>query len=88
MNGASAANQEALINVLKVPPDDFYRIIHVLPRSRFRHTSSFLGLKYSDDLIILELSFISGRSKDTRLALLKELNERIVAGAAFRPTIC
>jgi len=85
MNGVAAAIQEALINVLKVPPDDFYQIIHVLPRSRFRHTPSFLGLKYSDDLIVLELTFISGRPKDTRLALLKELNERIVARAGISP---
>jgi hypothetical protein len=85
MNRVSAAIQEALINVLKVPPDDFYQIIHVLPRSRFRHTPSFLGLKYSDDLIVLELTFISGRPRDTRLALLKELNERIVARAGISP---
>lgn len=85
MNGVSAATQEALINVLKVPPDDFYQIIHVLPRGHFRHTPSFLGLKYSDDLIVLELTFISGRPKDTRLALLKELNERIVARAGISP---
>ena len=85
MNGVAAAIQEALINVLKVPPDDFYQIIHVLSRSRFRHTPSFLGLKYSDDLIVLELTFISGRPKDTRLALLKELNERIVARAGISP---
>ena len=85
MNGVSAAIQEALINILKVPPDDFYQIIHVLPRSRFRHTPSFLGLKYSDDLIVLELTFISGRPKDTRLALLRELNARIVARAGISP---
>jgi hypothetical protein len=85
MNGVSAAIQEALINVLKVPPDDFFQIIHVLPRSRFRHTPSFLGLKYSDDLIVLELTFISGRPKDTRIALLKELNERIAARAGISP---
>jgi hypothetical protein len=85
MNGVSAAIQKALINVLKVPPDDFFQIIHVLPRSRFRHTPSFLGLKYSDDLIVLELTFISGRPKDTRLALLKELNERITGRAGTSP---
>jgi hypothetical protein len=85
MNGVSAAIQEALINVLKVPPDDFFQIIHVLPRSRFRHTPSFLRLTYSDDLIVLELTFISGRPTDTRLALLKELNERIVARTGISP---
>src|SRR6266480_974219 len=76
----SKAVQEALIRVLKIPSDDFFQIIHVLPRNRFLHTPSFLGLKYSDDFIVLELAFISGRPKETRLALLKELNARIVAG--------
>jgi|SRR2546426_12043818 len=81
----SKAVQEALISILKIPPDDFFQIIHVLPRNRFLHTPSFLGLKYSDDFILLELAFISGRPKETRLALLKELNARIVAGAGISP---
>ncbi len=42
-------------------------------------------MKYSDDFILLELAFISGRPKETRLALLKELNARIVAGAGISP---
>ena len=36
-------------------------------------------------MIVLELTFISGRPKDTGLALLKELNERIVARAGISP---
>ena len=77
--------QDALISILKIPPDDFFQIIHVLPRNRFLHTPSFVGMKYSDDFIVLEVAFISGRPKETRLALLKELNARIVAGAAISP---
>jgi hypothetical protein len=42
-------------------------------------------MNYSDDFIVLELAFISGRPKETRLALLKELNARIVAGAGISP---
>ena len=85
LTNVSKAVQEALISILNIPPDDFYQIIHVLPRNRFLHTPSFLGLKYSDDLILLELTFITGRPKETRLALLKELNERIVAAAGISP---
>jgi hypothetical protein len=81
----SQAVQQALIGVLKIPPDDFFQIIHELPRRRFLHTPSFLGLKYSDDFIVLELTFIAGRPKETRLALLKELNARIVAGTGISP---
>jgi hypothetical protein len=81
----SKAVQEALISILKMPADDFFQMIHVLPRNHFLHTPSFLGMHYSDDLIVLEVTFISGRPKDTRLALLKELNARIVAGAGLSP---
>src|SRR6266403_4902850 len=85
LGNVSKAVQDALISLLKIPSDDFFQVIHELPRNRFLHTSSFLGMKYSDDFIVLELAFISGRPKDTRLALLKELNERIVAGAGISP---
>jgi phenylpyruvate tautomerase PptA (4-oxalocrotonate tautomerase family) len=79
----SKAVQESLIEILKIPPDDFFQIIHELPRNRFLHTPSFLGMKYSDDFLLLEVVFIAGRPKETRLALLKELNKRISAGAGI-----
>jgi hypothetical protein len=85
LGNVSKAVQDSLIAILKIPTDDFFQIIHVLPRNRFLHTPSFLGLKYSDDFILLELAFIAGRPKETRLALLKELNARIVAGAGISP---
>jgi hypothetical protein len=81
----SAAVQDALISVLKIPSDDFFQVIHVLPRNRFPHSPTFLGMRYSDDLILLEVAFISGRPKETRLALLKELNAQIVARAGISP---
>ena len=68
-----------------IPPEDFFQIIHLLPRGRFLHTPSFLGLNYSDDLIILEITFISGRPKEKRLALLKALNDGVVAAVGISP---
>jgi hypothetical protein len=85
LGNVSKAVQDALTSILKIPPDDFFQIIHVLPRNRFLHTSSFLGMNYSDDFIVLEIAFITGRPKETCLALLKELNGRIVAGAEISP---
>ena len=79
------AIQSALEAVLKIPSEDYFRIVHILPPHRFVHTSSFLGLTYSEDFILLELTFIAGRPKETRLALLKELNERIVAATGISP---
>ena len=81
----SSAVQDALMSTLGVPPDDFFQIIHILPRSQFRHTPSFLGLKYSDGLIVLEVTFISGRPKEKRLGLLKALNDGVVSAAGISP---
>ena len=81
----STAVQQGLISALGIPPDDFFQIVHVLPPARFRHTRSFLGLNYSDDLILLEITFISGRPKEKRLGLLKALNDAVVAAAKISP---
>ncbi len=81
----SSAVQHGFVSTLGIPPDDFFQIIHVLPRSQFLHTPSFLGLNYSDDLILLELTFISGRPKETRLGLLKALNDGVVSAAGVSP---
>jgi len=81
----SGAVQGALIDVLGIPPDDFFQIIHPLPPGRWRHTKSFLGLIYSDDLIALEITFIAGRPKEKRLQLLKALNDAIVTATDISP---
>ena len=85
LHKVSSAVQNGLISALGIPPEDFFQIIHVLPRGQFLHTPSFLGLDYSDELIVLEITFISGRPKEKRLTLLKALNDQIVAAAGISP---
>ena len=81
----SGAIQAALMKTLRVPPEDFYQLIFEFPKNRFLHTPSFAGMHYTDDLIILDLTFIEGRSKETRLALLKDVNTRVAAAARVSP---
>ena len=63
------AIQTALEETLGIPPEDYFRIYQVLPSNRYVHTPGFLGLTYTDDLIMLEVTFIAGRSGDARLTL-------------------
>jgi len=81
----SGAVQEALMNILRIPSDDFYQLIFELPKDRFLHTPSFVGMHYTDDLIILDITFIQGRSKETRLALLKDINSRVATAVGVSP---
>ena len=46
----SGAVQAALMNTLRVPAEDFYQLIFELPKNRFLHTPSFVGIQYTDDL--------------------------------------
>jgi hypothetical protein len=85
MGKVSDAVQAALMNTLRVPPEDFYQLIFELPKNRFLHTPSFVGMHYTDDLIILDITFIQGRPMETRLALLKDINTRIAAAASVSP---
>jgi phenylpyruvate tautomerase PptA (4-oxalocrotonate tautomerase family) len=77
----SGAVQAALMNTLRVP----HQMIFELPKNRFLHTPSFVGMHYTDDLIILDITFIQGRPTETRLTLLKDINTRVAAAAGVSP---
>jgi hypothetical protein len=81
----SSAIQNGLISALGIPtgrllPDNSHFASRPIPSY-----PSFLGLNYSDDLIVLEITFISGRPKQKRLGLLKALNDGVVAAAGISP---
>jgi hypothetical protein len=42
-------------------------LIFEFPRDRFRHTPIFAGMNYTDELILLDVTFIKGWSKEKRL---------------------
>jgi hypothetical protein len=44
-------------------------------------------MHYTDDLIILDVTFIEGRSPEKRLALLKDINSRVSTQAELGPMI-
>src|SRR5258706_14909227 len=79
------AVQAALEEVLSVPPEDYFRITHVLPKGQFVHTPAFVGCTYSERFVLLELTFISGRPKEKRLALLAALNRLGVEKVSLTP---
>ena len=83
------AIQTALEETLGIPPEDYFRIYQVLPSNRYVHTPGFLGLTYTDDLIMLEITFIAGRRRDARLTLLRVINERVsLRGRHFARRSC
>lgn len=79
-----AAIQSAIVEVLNVPDADRYQLFTEYQSEDFRHTDSYLGLRYSAQLLIIEMAFIEGRSHELKKALLAAINEKLVATGAVR----
>ena len=78
------AIQAALVSVIGIPNDDRYAMISEYESPNFIHTDAYLDLKYSKDLLMIEIIFIEGRTDDAKKALIKDINERLVATGFVR----
>jgi phenylpyruvate tautomerase PptA (4-oxalocrotonate tautomerase family) len=75
----SHAVQAALVSVLGIPNEDLYQLINEYAPENFIHSDGYVGCAYSQNLLMIEIAFIHGRSDDLKKALHKDLNARLVA---------
>lgn len=80
----AAAVQAALVANLGVPDADRYQLFNELPAAHFRHTDGYLGLTYTEQLLIIEITFLVGRSDEIKKALLADINANLVAAGVVR----
>lgn len=80
------AVQESLIANLSIPEQDRFLVINEYDDDNFIHTPSFdaFGLTYTDELLMIEISFVIGRSDEVKKGLLADLNRRLVETAGVR----
>jgi phenylpyruvate tautomerase PptA (4-oxalocrotonate tautomerase family) len=71
--------QSALVSTLDVPDADRYQLFNEYDEENFRHTDGYLGLEYSDRLLMLEITFLEGRDDELKKSLLAEINRNLVA---------
>jgi len=71
--------QAALVNTLAVPEADRYQLFNEYDGVSFRHTSGYLGMTYTDQLLIIEITFLEGRDDEVKKSLLAEINRNLVA---------
>src|SRR6476661_2651956 len=75
----------ALVAKLGIPATDRFQLIREYEGDDFIHADAHLDLTYSADLVMLEITFVEGRSDEVKKELLRDLNERLVAAAGIRP---
>ena len=81
----SNAIQDGLVKTLGVPTEDFFQLINEYEPESFRHTNGFLGLHYSDRLLILEITFLEGRADTMKKELIQQINTNLVNAAVVVP---
>ena len=75
----AAAIQSALVTSIGVPDADRYQLFNEFDAESFRHTNGYLGLDYSDRLLMIEITFLVGRDDQQKQSLLAAINNNIVA---------
>ncbi len=75
----AASVQDALVSDLGVPDADRYQVFNEYDAGNFRHTGGFLGMTYTDQLLIIEITFLQGRNDEKKKALLAAINRNLVS---------
>jgi phenylpyruvate tautomerase PptA (4-oxalocrotonate tautomerase family) len=75
----AAAIQAALVSTLRVSDANRYQLFNEYDAENFRHTTGHLGMTYTDQLLIIELTIREGDDDEQKKALLAEINRNLVA---------
>ena len=80
----AASIQTALVSTLEVPEADRYQLFNEYDGESFRHTSGYLDMTYSDQLLVIEITVREGDDDDHKKALLAAINRNLVATGVVR----
>ena len=76
---------EAMVSTFSVPEDDrFQVIVEHAPGSALVHTPSYLGIDYSDELVIIQITCNDTRTVDQKKALFAAIAKHLARSPGLR----
>jgi phenylpyruvate tautomerase PptA (4-oxalocrotonate tautomerase family) len=75
----AASIQTALVSTLEVHDDNRYQLFNEYDGENFRHTSGYLGMTYTDQLLVIEITVREGDDDEHKKSLLAAINRNLVA---------
>src|SRR6478609_8400863 len=78
-NSIGASIHTALVSTLEVPDADRYQLFNEYDGESLRHTGGYLGMTYTDQLLIIEITVSEGDDDEHKKSLLAEINRNLVA---------
>ncbi len=76
----------ALMETFNVPADDLFQVItEHAPGTQLVRPPSYLGIEYSNDLVIIQLTVSDTRTVEQKKQLFKRIAERLSDNPGLRP---
>ncbi len=76
---------QAMLDVINVPKDDKFQIITEHAPDELNFAESYLGNRYSQDIIFIQVTLNAGRSVEMKKAFYKRIVDCITAQLHARP---
>ena len=92
-HGKSAAYRKAIFDgiyramreTFDVPDEDRFMVISEHHEANFSYSASYLGIKRSDDLVLIQLTVSNTRTVEKKQALYRKIVENLSANPGLRP---
>jgi 4-oxalocrotonate tautomerase len=75
---------DAMIECLKVPDDDKFQVLTRHAASHIVKPNSYLGIEYSDGLVIIQITLNEGRTTEIKKSFYSKIAERLNATLNIR----
>jgi len=75
---------QALVEVAAVPADDRFQILEEVPAAALIWSPTYLGIRRSGSLVIVQIFFNAGRSVEVKQRLYAGIAERVTAATGLR----
>jgi 4-oxalocrotonate tautomerase len=69
----------------EVPDEDRFMVISEHEEDNFSYSASYLGIKRTDDLVLIQLTVSNTRTGDMKRALYRKIVENLTADPGLRP---
>jgi 4-oxalocrotonate tautomerase len=76
---------KAMVDVINVPANDKFQIITEHAPEELNLAESYLGNRYSDDVILIQITLTSGRSIELKKAFYRRIVDDLDAQLKIRP---
>lgn len=75
----SRSVHESLVEVFRIPQDDFFQVIRAVPANDLLYADSYLGIPHTNNIVYIQIIARAGRTPEMKKELYKNIATKIAA---------